>query len=317
MANLLGNILGSFKSNPSSSASIDSKFGIDAFAAEIGKNGIARSSYFLVQITCPQLKDFTGLNGLALRVEQVNMPARQMLTIDQNYYGPPRKIPYRFISQPVSMTIIMSEDMREREFFMQWQDLFVGSMRQRGGLPGAAVYDCGYFKENVGTMEIKHYAESPAFQGQAQKPNSLLGDIKDAAEAFGFNTSKVTNPFGINLFGLNGKVPNVNNNYNIKLVDAYPSQVQDIQLNWGDEGYAKLQVEMTYTYVEEHHPFTDAGTQAGKSFLRKGLEAFQRFKPVFSLVKGQGLGGAIKGALSSTGQGELNAGRAIRKILPF
>jgi len=104
-------------------------FGVNEFSAEIAKSGVARTSNFLVEIGAPE-----GLlidtKSMPLRIEQVSIPSRTLTTFAQNYYGPPREIPYRYTSAPVSLTILLSEDMREREFFMQWQDLFVGRRRR-------------------------------------------------------------------------------------------------------------------------------------------------------------------------------------------
>ena len=290
-------------------------FGVNEFSAEIAKSGVARTSNFLVEIGAPGglLMD---TKSMPLRIEQVSIPSRTLTTFAQNYYGPPREIPYRYTSAPVSLTILLSEDMREREFFMQWQDLFVGKRRNQESLP-TGIYDCGYFKESVGSVTIKQYGESPSSQGR-NRSSSLLGDIKDAAEAFGVNTSAILNPLGIDIFGTSGKDNlNLKNIYTIKLIEAYPITVNEIQMNWSDDAFAKLQVEMRYTYVTENHPMSDITGAMGKSFLRQGIEAFQKFSPIFSLVKSQGLGGAIRSTISSTGQNVVNSGRALRNILPF
>ena len=294
-------------------------FGVNEFSAEIAKSGVARTSNFLVEIGAPG-----GLlidtKSMPLRIEQVSIPSRTLTTFAQNYYGPPREIPYRYTSAPVSLTILLSEDMREREFFMQWQDLFVGKRRNEKSLP-EGIYDCGYFKESVGSVTIKQYGESPSSQGR-NRSSSLLGDIKDAAEAFGVNTSAILNPLGFDIFGTSGKDNlNLKNIYTIKLIEAYPITVNEIQMNWNDDAFAKLQVEMRYTYVTEHRPPNskddDTAAAIGKSFLRQGIEAFQKFSPIFSLVKSQGIGGAIRSTISSTGQNVVNSGRALRNILPF
>ena len=69
--------------------------------------------------------------------------------------------------------------------------------------------------------------------------------------------------------------------------------------------------------MTEKHPASDITGAVQKSFLRKGVEAFQRFAPVFSLVKASGVGGAIRSAAQSSGQGVVNAGTATKSILPF
>jgi hypothetical protein len=292
-------------------------FGIDQFASEIGRSGVAKTSDFLVEITVPPMAFSSVAQAMMLRIEQVSIPSRTLTTFQQNYYGPPRDIPYRFVSSPITLTILLSEDMREREFFMKWQDLFIGDRRSPVPLRPEAIYDCGYFKDCVGTVTIKQYGTSPGFQGRSQG-SSLFGDIKDAAEAFGFNTSAILNPLGLNLFGSSsGGKKDPTELYKIDLVEAFPITVNEIQMNWGDDQIAKLQVEIRYTYMTEKHPASDITGAVQKSFLRKGIEAFQRFAPVFSLVKASGVGGAIRSVAQSTGQGVVNAGTAAKSILPF
>ena len=109
-------------------------FGVNQFSAEIAKTGVARTSNFLVEIGAPGNLLNEVSRSMPLRIEQVSIPSRTLTTFAQNYYGPPREIPYRYTSSPVSLTILLSEDMREREFFMQWQDLFVGTRRNRESL---------------------------------------------------------------------------------------------------------------------------------------------------------------------------------------
>jgi hypothetical protein len=41
--------------------------------------------------------------------------------------------------------------------------------------------------------------------------------------------------------------------YSISLEEAYPISVNDIAMSWGDEGYARLNVEMRYRYATESH----------------------------------------------------------------
>lgn len=292
-------------------------FGINQFASEIGKSGVAKTSDFVVEITAPTRAFSSVAQSMMLRIEQVSIPSRTLTTFQQNYYGPPRDIPYRYVSSPITLTILLSEDMREREFFMQWQDLFIGTRRVAETPSSDAIYDCGYFKDCVGTVKIKQYGTSPGFQGRSHG-SSLYGDIKDAAEAFGFNTSAILNPLGFNIFGsASGGKQEPTELYGITLVEAFPITVNEIQMNWADDQIAKLQVEIRYTYMTEKHPGTDITGAIQKSFLRKGIEAFQRFAPIFSLVKASGVGGAIRSAAQSTGQGIINAGTATKSILPF
>ena len=113
-------------------------FNIADFNSEIARSGIASTSQFEAWIIGGPgsrygisgiLEDIGMSEGMRFRIESVNMPGRQLVTLDQNYYGPVRRIPYRFNNQPVTLSVILSKDMRERETFMKWQDYFVGHYR--------------------------------------------------------------------------------------------------------------------------------------------------------------------------------------------
>jgi hypothetical protein len=209
-------------------------FNIANFNADISKSGIAATSQFEAWILggpgshygISGILQQYGLNeGMRFRIEAVNMPGRQLQTLDQNYYGPVRRIPFRFSNQPVTLSVILSKDMREREIFMKWQDYFVGHYRtnvNRSVMQG--MFDGKYYNDGIGTIDIVQYSYPNNNGGYGYYFQSEGGDYE---------------------------VQNV-----ITLEEAYPVNVNDIQLSWGDEGYGKLQVEIQYRYaIEENKNF--------------------------------------------------------------
>jgi len=204
-------------------------FNIADFNSEIARSGIASTSQFEAWILGGPGSRYgiTGIlekyglkEGMRLRIEAANMPGRQLVTLDQNYYGPVRRIPYRFNNQPVTLSIILSKDMREREVFMKWQDFFVGHYRtnvNRSNMAG--MFDGKYFNDGVGSIDIVQYSY----------PNNNGG--------YGYYFESEGGTY---------EVQNV-----ITLVEAYPVNVNDIQMSWNDEGYGKLQVEINYRYAIE------------------------------------------------------------------
>ena len=209
-------------------------FNIADFNSEIARSGIAATSQFEAQILggpgsrygISNILERVGMKeGMRFRIEAVNMPGRQLVTLDQNYYGPVRRIPYRFSQQPVTLSVILSKDMREREVFMKWQDYFVGHYRtnvNRSNMPG--MFDGKYFNDGVGSIDIIQYSYPNNNGGSGYYYQSEGGDYE---------------------------IQNV-----ITLIEAYPINVNDIQLSWGDEGYGKLQVEIQYRYsIEDNTNF--------------------------------------------------------------
>lgn len=292
-------------------------FGIDKFAAEINKKGFAKGQYFSVTLVCKH--KFAGdTRAFPLRIESVNMPGRNLFTMDQNYYGPIRTIPYRASYQPVTLTVIMSEDMYERDFFLNWQDQIIGGRRNDTTTrQDEGKHDPYFYDDYVGSIEINFYAESPFFQGRGGG-GGLLDTVKEVANIAGIDPSKFTSPFGFNIPFLQNQSNSVKEVYKVTLNEVYPISVQDVPLSWGDDTYTKLQIEMRYyDYTEK---YSAKATEAGGGILssiRSAIQGVQRFAPVFSAVKNVGFKGAVKGAFSSVGQSVQTQAKSAKTILPF
>lgn len=206
-------------------------FNIAEFNANISRGSIAQTSQFegwilggpgtyskSGKVQAGILNRYGLEEGMRFRIESVNLPGRTLVTTDQNYHGPVRALPYRFNVQNVSLTIILSKDMREREVFMKWQDFFVGHYRTNyNNASVAAPFDTRYYQDGIGRIQVRQYSYP-------------LGDARG-------NTN-----------GSEYELQNI-----ITLEEAYPIGVNDIQMSWGDEGYAKLQVEIRYRYATEYN----------------------------------------------------------------
>ena len=292
-----GALFGGGKKTPQSRT-----FGIDAFAAELGKGGTAKPYLFSVLIAPP--KGIIPLNteALQLRIEKVSMPRRAIETIgNTQFHGPERKVAYGVTYSNISLEIILSENMIEREIFMMWQDAMFSNKNRTGNSP---IYDSAYYNDYAGSFQILQYAESPAYQG-VQSRQGLLDTIIGTAQAIGFNTSAITSPFGINL-GIGGeKKRDVKPCYTITLEEAYPISISDVGLDWGGSDSAKLNVEMQFrTITEKHSGAVDPKAQGGlASLVRNGINTLNAFRPAISLIKNNGLGGA----LNSGGNATLNS----------
>jgi hypothetical protein len=194
-------------------------FNISNFNAEIAQSGIASPSFFEARIlSAPSVLAPMMRSGMAYRIESVNIPGRTLTTLDQNYHGPVRRIPYRFTHQPVTFSVILSRDMREREAFMKWQDFFVGHYRTAQAGLSRSPFDTQYYNEGIGEIELVQFSY----------PIPSVGKGKSTQEQAKYVES-----------------------YSIMLHEAYPVNINDIQMSWGDDGYAKMQVEIQYRYATE------------------------------------------------------------------
>jgi hypothetical protein len=202
-------------------------FSISNFNSNIARTGIASPSFFEARILAAPRSIVPMISeGMAFRIESVNFPGRTLTTLDQNYHGPVRKIPYRFTHQPVTFSVILSRDMREREAFMKWQDFFVGHHRTTLGALPSHPFDTHYYDDGIGEIEIVQYSYPISKEQNNITSDAAVAGQPDAEDQY---------------------VPS----YVLTLREAYPSSINDIQMAWSDDGYAKMQVEIQYRYAHE------------------------------------------------------------------
>jgi hypothetical protein len=167
-------------------------FNVNQFQAEMTKNGIAKTSDFEVEITgapvsgnvleSSQLSlgsilsnpvgtvtdavgDFlggifgTGTGGarsMSFRIDSVTFPQRSLGRIDYKDYGAPYNIGSLANYVNIDFSVILSPDLREREFFMQWQDRVTGNHRT-----GGSNFDIGYYDQYVLKQGFTIYQLNP------------------------------------------------------------------------------------------------------------------------------------------------------------
>jgi hypothetical protein len=240
-------------------------FNISNFNSDIARSGIASPSFFEVQILrAPSALTPMMSQGMAYRIESVNFPGRTLTTLDQNYHGPVRRIPYRFTHQPITFSVILSRDMREREAFMKWQDFFVGHHRTTEGALPSHPFDTHYYDDGIGEIGIIQYSYPDTTiennirpKADKKKEDAIrIQGVEDLPQ----NRGEARFRNGVSSAGARSRsVPNKRSqgeyvaSYMTILYEAYPSSVNDIQMAWSDDGYAKLQVEIQYRYSAELH----------------------------------------------------------------
>ena len=164
-------------------------FNITDFTAELNKGGIARGDFFEVVFTSlpPKVVQsvnrstllgpsyFTILDGLRFRAEAVTVPQRAITPIEYKDYGAPFKIGSTANYVEIDMTFILSSDMRERNFFLAWQDVIAGNHRLQSGNARGSSFDLGYFDEyKCDGIEIIHY------EGGKEIAPSYITQLRDA-----------------------------------------------------------------------------------------------------------------------------------------
>jgi hypothetical protein len=125
---------------------------LDQFLANAWETGIARANRFEVFITPPSSKGFSSLNSnellrhLSLTCEAVEIPGQSITTAELKINGlTVIPVPYSFsYTNQINLTFKLSEDYRERNAMLAWQDLVFGNGR-----------GFGYYNEYVGTITVR------------------------------------------------------------------------------------------------------------------------------------------------------------------
>ena len=123
---------------------------IEKFKSRILTSGLASPNKFEVSITkipAMGLRFKNVLQDISLMCETVSIAGRTVQSTLDTTYGYRREIPYNAPTyNPVTLTFLCSEGLKEKVFFDKWNDRVVS---QRGG------FDNEYYDNIVGTMEVK------------------------------------------------------------------------------------------------------------------------------------------------------------------
>jgi hypothetical protein len=93
---------------------------IEYFKKNFLKNGLAKPSRYEISITSSFGEEIT------IAAENVTLPSRGFVTIEEQWYGPVRNIPIgNKYDSNVIMTFPVSSDQKERFYFEKWMDNIV------------------------------------------------------------------------------------------------------------------------------------------------------------------------------------------------
>ena len=97
-------------------------FKISDLRTKVG--AIARPNLFNCYLSGAAVFD-SSIPDFSFRCEKAEFPGRTIATTDDTHSGPTLKLPYDMTYNDITLSIICSEDMKERMFFERWMDLIV------------------------------------------------------------------------------------------------------------------------------------------------------------------------------------------------
>ena len=141
---------------------------IDEMKAQIGAaGGFANSSLYYVQLPSLGFIDVNTAKNLNLFCRQIQLPSRQLMTVNREI-GPDRdEIPYGYQNTPVTMTFRVTNDSYARQYFEQWQQyiLNLGNSQDRGVFDQGQYYTrfFDYFESTIKFYQLRKGFSIPVF----------------------------------------------------------------------------------------------------------------------------------------------------------
>lgn len=215
------------------------------------RNGIARPNLFRVKL--PSLPGASS-EELNMLCKDVTIPGRQILTSNRQIGMKLEKIPYGYSIPEVSMTFHVLNDYGVKEYFETWQSLAVNQ----------DTYEIGYqktFAQDVVIEQLRKVEKVPQFLQRSNFTRGSLSQFLPRESDIGI----IDTFFDIGA-GLSDIVI-----YKCKLIDAFPTSINDIQLNNELDGIVELNIQMSYTDVK---PLSFVSPTNIEQVVRNGVRTF-------------------------------------------
>ena len=123
---------------------------VDNFKSRISSAGLASPNKFEIEFSkLPSglSSTFGNPRDIALMVESVSIAGRNVQSVLDITYGYRREVPYNAPTyNPINISILCSEGLKEKIFFDRWNSLIV---------PQSNGFDNAYYDSIIGTMKVK------------------------------------------------------------------------------------------------------------------------------------------------------------------
>lgn len=195
------------------------------------KGGVAKGNVFKVQLPTIDGVNLTA-NQLNLLCINANLPGRQILTYDKVIGLQRQKVAYGFASDDVNMSFLLLNDYGVKDYFEVWQSKAVDTANYQIAYKSDYTYD-------VTISQLKKGISFPIFNQPLNLPD-LPSDIKALLPEIGpidlsdgeIDLDLITNPNVI---------------YTCKLLSAFPTTMNTVQLGNDQNDLIRLDVQLSYT----------------------------------------------------------------------
>lgn len=234
------------------------RFSVDFFSQKFLSVDLARISNFAVTLIPPTELGIERYQEVAFLCQTAQMPGRRLITQESKPYGygPTIKTPYDSLFDEIELTFYIDADRASSlELFHRWLNYILVNNSNFPDIAHVARYREDYTATKFNIFMISKYP------GMAD-PNSQFASVNDAdiqESSFAVEGSPI------------GDRDVSGNSYALvqcELFDAFPVQVNQIQLDWdGEEQIAKCTVLMAFRTAE--YTFGDYQYQFGKHYYAK------------------------------------------------
>lgn len=180
------------------------------------RSGPARSNMF--QVIMPALPGLVGnTSELNLLCRDVQLPGRQVLTNERTIGMKQIKQAYGYAQDDVSMTFLVTNDYGVKTYFEHWQELAANTLTKELNYPSTYCQD----------VTIHQLKPGIAFD---------IPGVLDQS----FSIGNLTINLDADIYSDESKI------YSVKLVDAFCTTLNAIQLNNDPNGLVELNVQLSY-----------------------------------------------------------------------
>ena len=118
------------------------------------QGGIAYNDKYLVTLGPPAGFGLPGggimRRQLSFLCDTATLPTKSLATFEKSIYGPVKAMPYRMTFTEASMSFIMTDSMREKDYFDAWQNKIID---QKSG-------NVGFFDDYVCDIKIQKFGRN-------------------------------------------------------------------------------------------------------------------------------------------------------------